>query len=137
MNDIVNEIEIPERAGRESCWDRFRATKSYDLLVGAPLMLWLAFGLHAQSTLLVGRAAELFSGNIDLRNFLQFAAFLGSFSFNIAMIYFLIVRTKPIARSKGLLSRITAFVGAFLGTSILLLPAAKLTLPTQIFFPTY
>ena len=113
-------------------WQRLRATKLYDLLAAAPLMLWLAFGVNSQSALLIRRAVELYSGNIDLNNSLQFLALLGSISVNVSMIYFLIVRTKPIARLKGVLPRITAFVGSFFNTSILMLPTAKLTLPAQI-----
>ena len=132
MNDFGGAEKNNAWAAKDSGWEKLRNTKLYDLLAAMPLILWLAFGLHAQLPLLIRRATELLSGTIDPSRFLQFVAFLGSFSFNIAMIYFLVVRTKPIARSKGLLPRITAVAGAFFGTSILLLPAAPPSLPLQI-----
>ena len=132
LDNVTTDTGVGGRADLTSPWERFRASKSYDLLAASPLMLWLAFCLGTQWPLLISRLTGLLSGKIALIDALQLAAILGSFSFNVAMIYFLAVRAKPIGRSRGLLPRITAFAGAFLGNSILLLPATNLTLLTQI-----
>jgi protein-S-isoprenylcysteine O-methyltransferase Ste14 len=115
----------------KSAWERFRATKTYDFLAASPLIFWCGFCLHAQLPLLMRRAAQLGGGSIDLGDFLQFAAIGGTAAFFLLAIYLLMIRTKPLARSNGILPRFTGFVGSFFGTSVLFLPAAHLTLPMQ------
>jgi hypothetical protein len=106
-------------------WRRFRNTKTYDLLTASPLIGWYWFGLHSQMPLLHQRAAELGAGSISLKDLLQFDALLGSAALNLIAIYFLAIRSLPLARSKGVVPRVTAIAGSFLGSGILFLPAAQ------------
>ena len=112
-------------------WQRFRSTKAYDLLAASPLIVWYGFGLHGQLPLLHQRAVELGTRSISAQDFLQFAALLGSAAFSLIAIYFLATRSLPLARSTGLLPRVTAIAGSFLGSGIFFLPAAHLTLAMQ------
>ena len=118
-------------AGSASKWEGFRATKRYDLLAALPLLIWCAFAVGVQSPLLFRRLVDLCLGTIALKDFLQFVAILGSVAFNLTAIHFLFVRKKAVAKSKGALTRIIALVAAFMGNSMLLLPAAHLTLGMQ------
>jgi protein-S-isoprenylcysteine O-methyltransferase Ste14 len=112
-------------------WRRFRTTKAYDLLAASPLIVWYGLGLHSQLPLLHQRAVELGTGDISSKEFLQFAALIGSAAFSLVAIYFLATRSLPLARSKGALPRVTAIAGSFLGSSVFFLPAAHLTLAMQ------
>jgi protein-S-isoprenylcysteine O-methyltransferase Ste14 len=114
-----------------SSWTRFRATKFFDLLAASPLIAWCWLGLHNLFPLLVHRAHELSAGSIGLNHLLQFAAVVGSASFNLAAIVLLTIRTKPLLRSKGILPRLTGFAGSFFGASLFFLPAVDLSLPLQ------
>ena len=115
----------------ESTWKRFRTTKTYDFLAASPLILWCGFCLHAQLPLLMRRAAQLGGGSIDLKDFPQFAAIAGTAAFYFLAIYLLMIRAKPLARSRGILPRLIGFFGSYFGTIILFLPVAHLTLPMQ------
>ena len=48
------------------------------------------------------------------------------------LVYLLLVRDRPVARSKGVMPRFFGFAGTFMGIGILQLPVAPLSLPMQM-----
>jgi protein-S-isoprenylcysteine O-methyltransferase Ste14 len=104
-------------------WARFRETKTYDLLTALPLVLWYGDAFRHQLPLLANGIRLFTSGLVDLPVALQFLAVIGSAAFNLALVVALLVRNKPVARSKGILPRLTAVAGTFLSVAILRLPA--------------
>lgn len=62
---------------------------------------------------------------------MQLTALLSSAILALLLIYLMITRTTPLLKSTGILPRLTAFMGTFVGNSILLLPVAPLSLTQQ------
>jgi protein-S-isoprenylcysteine O-methyltransferase Ste14 len=110
----------------------FRDSKAYDLLMGVPLILWFGYGAVQLRPRLVSEAALILSGNAGLFVWIQFLALFTAAVFNLVLVYLVVVRDRPVRRSRGLLPRLTGFVGTFLGVSILHLPVAPLTLGWQM-----
>jgi protein-S-isoprenylcysteine O-methyltransferase Ste14 len=111
--------------------ENFRRTKTFDLLAALPLILWYLFGFRRQAPITLVRLQELFNGTINLLNFLQLLALLGSFVLIFILVYLLITRRTPELRSHGALARVVAVCGTFLGNGFLYLRAVQLTLPVQ------
>jgi protein-S-isoprenylcysteine O-methyltransferase Ste14 len=112
--------------------ENFRRTKTFDLLAALPLILWyLLMGVRKQAPLTLMRLSELINGTINLLNFLQLIALVGSFVLIFVLIYLLITRRTPELRSHGALPRVVAVCGTFLGNGFLYLKAVQLTLPVQ------
>lgn len=113
-------------------WAGFRDSKFYDFLMGVPLILWFGNGVVQLRPRLVAEAAMILSGAASLFVWVQFFALFAAAVFNLVLVYLLVVRDKPVLRSRGLLPRLTGFVGTFLGVGILHLPVAPLNLSWQI-----
>ena len=126
------DADHPNRAMLASLLAQFRRSRHYDRLAAMPLMLWCGFCLSAQLPLVTRHITNLLSGIIVPVDILQFAALLGSAAFNFAAIHFLISRSKPTAKSRGIFPRVTAFASAFLGVTIYFLPTSHLTLGMQV-----
>ena len=110
----------------------FRRTKNFDLLAALPLILWfLLMGVRPQAPITLKLLFELINGTISLFNFLQLITLLGSLVLMFVLIYLLITRRTPELRSRGVLPRVVAFCGTFLGNVFPLLAPAQLTLPGQ------
>ena len=113
-------------------WAHFRRTKTYDVIVAIPLFLWYGLALRSQLPFLSHHLQALFDGTLDIKGVLQLSAVLSSALFFLVIIYFLIARVTPVSRSKGLFPRIIAVMGTFVGSTMLYLPVANLSLPTLI-----
>jgi len=111
--------------------ENFRRTKIFDLLAAMPLILWYLLGLRKQMPLTLIRLSELISGSIDLLDFLQLIALIGSFVLIFVLVYLLITRRTAELRSYGALPRLVAICGTFLGNGFLYLKAVQLSLPMQ------
>jgi protein-S-isoprenylcysteine O-methyltransferase Ste14 len=111
--------------------ESFRRTKTFDLLAASPLILWYLFGFRRQAPITLVLLQELVNGTINLLNFLQLIALLGSFALIFILVYLLITRRTPELRSYGALPRVVAVCGTFLGNGFLYLGAVQLTLPVQ------
>jgi protein-S-isoprenylcysteine O-methyltransferase Ste14 len=117
---------------RGSFWlESFRRTKTFDLLAASPLILWYLLGFRRQAPITLVRLQELVNGTINLLNFLQLIALLGSFVLIFILVYLLITRRTPELRSYGAVPRVVAVCGTFLGNGFLYLRAVQLTLPAQ------
>ena len=110
----------------------FRRTKSYDLVTATPLIAWYLFGLARQLPLTWGLVTDLVQRRIGLLDFLQLVALSGSFVLIFLLIYLLIVRRTPEKRTYGLLPRLVAVSGTFLGNAFLYLDPVPLALPLQV-----
>jgi len=111
---------------------RFQQTKAYDLFAASPLIVWYLYGLRKQAPLTSLRLNELLKGEISLLAALQLIALLGSFILSFVLIVLLIERKMPRLKSKGILPRVVAVCGTFLGNGILQLMAVPLSLPFQV-----
>ena len=110
----------------------FRQTKVYDLIAASPLILWYLYGLRQQTPLTSSRLHEFLKGDISLLAALQLIALLGSFTLSFVLIVLLIERKMPTLKAKGILPRVVAVCGTFLGNGMLQLMAVQLSLPLQV-----
>ena len=111
-------------------WRTFQATKAYDVLAAAPLILW--YGSSA-GHLIPALAARLESADVNALGFTFVVSVLAQTA-GIALILlalvFLLLRGPAKAKAKGVMPRITAIAGTYLGVAVVWLPAhpAGLTL---------
>lgn len=109
-------------------WRAFRDTKSYDLLMALPLVLWFGGAAWRLWPSLVGLGAVIRDGGAPPHIWLLFAALLVATWFNLLVVWLLVVRDKPVRRSQGIVPQFCGFAGTFLGVGILYLPRADLSL---------
>jgi protein-S-isoprenylcysteine O-methyltransferase Ste14 len=110
----------------------FRRTKVYDLLVALPLLVWFGRGGWKDAQSLVVHVQQIRAGTETTVGFLQMIAMTGSIVFCSLLVVMLLVRTLPRARANGVLPRVFAVTGTFLGTAFLYLSPVPLTLAWQI-----
>jgi protein-S-isoprenylcysteine O-methyltransferase Ste14 len=110
----------------------FRDTRLYDFLMAVPLILWFGNGAVKLRPVLVREGIAIFSGSASFFIWVQFFALLAAAVFNLVLVWLLVVRDKPVLRSRGLLPRLAGFAGTFAGVGILRLPVAPLNLTWQI-----
>jgi protein-S-isoprenylcysteine O-methyltransferase Ste14 len=111
---------------------RARETKTYDAITALPLILWFAYGALQLRAVLAHDGAMIAAGTASLFVWVQFFSLLAAAGFDLLLVYLLLVRDRPVAKSKGVMPRVFGFVGTFMGVGILQLPVAQLTLPMQI-----
>ena len=109
-----------------------RETKYYDVLTALPLILWFAYGALQVRPILVNDVHLMGSGAATLFTYVQFVSLSLVTLFDLLLIYLLVVRDRPVAKSKGVLPRAFGFAGTFFGVSILQLPVAHLSLIAQV-----
>jgi protein-S-isoprenylcysteine O-methyltransferase Ste14 len=107
-------------------------TKTYDAIVALPLILWFGYGALQLRAVLVHDGAMIVGGTAGLFIWVQFFSLLAVAAFDLLLVYLLLVRDRPIAKSKGVMPRVFGFVGTFMGIGILQLPVAQLSLGMQI-----
>jgi protein-S-isoprenylcysteine O-methyltransferase Ste14 len=108
-------------------------TKYYDIIAALPLVLWFAYGALQLRAILVHDASLMADGTAGLFIWVQFFSLLAAAAFDLLLVYLLVVRDRPIAKSRGVLPRFFGVVGTFMGVGILQLPVAHLDLSLQIF----
>jgi len=111
--------------------ERFRKTKSYDLLAALPLVVWFGMGAWSESLQILEHVKRIASDTEDLLGALQLLAIVGSVAFTSLLIITFLVRTVPRARSSDIWSRVLAVTGTFLGTGFLYLHAIVLPMWLQ------
>jgi len=111
---------------------RAQNTKTYDAIVALPLILWFAYGALQLRAVLVRDGAMIAAGNASLFIWVQFFSLLAAAAFDLLLVYLLLVRDRPVAKSKGVMPRFFGFVGTFMGIGILQLPVAPLGLAMQM-----
>lgn len=113
-------------------FEDFRHTKAYDILVALPLIAWFARGgwLDAQNVAVLLK--QIHEGTQVSVAVLQIIATIASVLFCGLLVVMLLLRTVPRARANGILPRILAVTGTFLGTGFLYLKPVPLPLPLGI-----
>lgn len=112
--------------------EKFRQGKLYDFLMGLPLIYWFGYvGVVKMRPDLAMAARALLQDPGSLFANLHFFALFASVAFSILLVYLIVVRDRPVRRSKGLLPNFCGFAGTFLGVGILYLPAVPLSLAWQ------
>jgi len=111
---------------------RAQETKTYDAITALPLILWFAYGALQLRAVLAHDGAMIAAGTATLFTWVQFVSLLMAVLFDLLLIYLLVVRDKPIAKSRGVLPRVFGFAGTFMGVGILQLKVATLSLPMQM-----
>jgi protein-S-isoprenylcysteine O-methyltransferase Ste14 len=111
---------------------RAQNTKTYDAIVALPLILWFGYGAFQLRAVLVRDAAMIAGGTASLFIWMQFFSLLAAAAFDLLLVYLLLVRDRPVAKSKGVMPRFFGFIGTFMGIGILQLPVAPLSLPMQM-----
>jgi protein-S-isoprenylcysteine O-methyltransferase Ste14 len=109
-----------------------RNSKLYDAIAALPLIAWFAYGALQLRPTLANDLALILGGNGSLFVWVQFVSLLAALTFDLLLVYVLVVRDKPVLKARGVLPRFFGFLGTFLGVGILQLPVAPLTLPVQI-----
>ncbi|HKQ10829.1 MAG TPA: methyltransferase [Rhizomicrobium sp.] len=113
-------------------WLKARDTKTYDTIAALPLILWFAYGALQLRAVLAHDGAMIAAGTASLFIWVQFFSLLAAMCFNLLLVYLLMVRDKPVAKSRGAVPRIFAVLGTFTGVGILQLPVAQLSLEMQV-----
>ena len=111
---------------------KFQETKYYDAIAALPLILWFAYGAIQLRAILAHDGAMILAGTASLFIWVQFFALLAAAAFDLLLVYLLVVRDRPVGKSRGVLPRFFGVAGTFLGVGILQLPVAHLTLAMQI-----
>lgn len=113
-------------------FEDFRRTKVYDVLVGVPLIVWFARGGWLDAQNIAVFLKQIREGAQVSVVVLQIMATVASVFFCGLLVVMLLVRTVPRARASGMLPRILAVTGTFLGTGFLYLKPVPLPLPLGI-----
>lgn len=111
---------------------RAQDTKLYDTIVALPLILWFVYGAWQIRPFIINDIALIATGRGSLFVWVQLFSLTAAAGFNLLLIYLLLVRDKPVRKSKGWLPRFCGFLGTFFGVGMLQLPVVQLTLPMQI-----
>lgn len=109
-----------------------RASKTFDAIAALPLILWFAYGILQVRPSLARDMHLIASGQGTVFAWAQFFALTAAAAFDFLLIWVLLVRDKPRAKSQGALPRLCGFAGTFLGVGILQLPVAALSPAMQI-----
>jgi protein-S-isoprenylcysteine O-methyltransferase Ste14 len=109
----------------------WRDTKIFDFVATLPLIAWFVQSTMLMRPRLVETGNMILAGEADLIATLLFFSLLFSALFCLLSVYLLVIRDKPVLRTQGLLPRVAAITGTFLGVGMLRLPVADLNLPVQ------
>ncbi len=105
-----------------SAWTTFQQTKLYDLLAGLPLIAWFGFSAFRQATHFMTELERAPSASIDTVAVISLLGKLLALVFVVLLMVFVFIRRPAKAKAKGLLPRIAAFLGTYLGLAIVWLP---------------
>lgn len=112
-------------------WNAFSKTKTFDLAVATPLIVWFGYNALKVRPILVRDAAAMVAGDAGLLTVLQFCALFASVAFDLLLVWLLLARSVPVKKSRGLVPRLCGFAGTFVGVATLQLPVVDLSLPWQ------
>ncbi|HVT99101.1 MAG TPA: isoprenylcysteine carboxylmethyltransferase family protein [Acidobacteriaceae bacterium] len=103
-----------------------RGTKAYDLLAGAPLVLFYAVGANGKAQSLIEIFSKLDPEKLDLATVLTVLSDIAALSVALLFVVCVLLRPPPIARAGGLMPRIAAVVGTYMAVGLILLsPVTK------------
>jgi len=105
-----------------SAWREFQQKKHYDLLAALPLIAWFGFSAVSQATQVVTELQDAQSGAIDSVVVISLLGKLVALAFIALLLVLVFLRRPAKAKAKGLMPRLSAFFGTYLGLAIALLP---------------
>ena len=105
----------------------FERTKLCDFLFALPIIVWYAYAVGRDYPAFTHLILSVAFGGADAADIASLFARVASFAFALLVICFLVLRDPPIAKPTGLLPRLAAVLGAFLGIGFLGLPRAHLS----------
>jgi protein-S-isoprenylcysteine O-methyltransferase Ste14 len=124
--EIGNQAARAARATRPL--SAFERTKLCDFLFALPIIVWYAYALGRDYPAFMHLIFKMLVGGAQAADIAGLLARVASFAFALLVILFLVLRDPPIAKPVGILPRLAAVFGAFLGIGFLGLPRAE-TLP--------
>lgn len=111
----------------------FERTKLCDFLFALPVIVWYCYALARDYPPFADLVWSIMIGNATFASYASLAARTASFAFAFLVIVFLVVRSPPVAKPRGLMPKLVAVFGAFLGIAFLGLPIATIPPALNIF----
>jgi protein-S-isoprenylcysteine O-methyltransferase Ste14 len=105
---------------------RFSATKAYDLLTAAPLIMLYAAALGGLALRFGREFPAIATGHPGTTAFLGFLLDAVTAIYVVTTIIAFFIRKMPVAKADGVVPRLIALTGAYLQMSLLLLPHAAI-----------
>jgi len=105
-----------------SSWSVFRATKIYDVLCAAPLIIWYGSSAGRLMPALFAKLEIADVHEIDIAFVLSVLAQTAGIALILLALIFLLLRRPAKGRAKGALPRIAAIAGTYLGVAVVWLP---------------
>ena len=124
--------EFVDRGRVASAWRDFQATKLYDVLAAAPLIV--AFGASG-AHLATGLWANLLQADMSSFDAILAITLLRqavAMALVVLLMIFLILRNPAKAKAKGLMPRFAAFAGTYLGVAVVWLPQQPIGLALSL-----
>lgn len=112
-------------------FEAIRRGKLYDFAAGLPLILWFGYNALQLRPDLAADARAVLAAPDNLLANMRFFALFAAMMFNLLLVYLIVVRTEPVQRASGLVSRLCGFAGTFLGVGILHLKPVALSILWQ------
>ena len=112
-------------------FEAIRRGKLYDFAAGLPLILWFGYNALQLRPDLAADARAVLAAPDNLLANMRFFALFAAMMFNLLLVYLIVVRTEPVQRASGLVSRLCGFAGTFLGVGILHLKPVELSILWQ------
>jgi len=109
-----------------SAWREFQQKKLYDLLAALPLIGWFGWSAFRQATQVVTELQHAQSGSIDSVVVISLLGKLVAFVFVALLLVLVFLRRPAKAKAKGLMPRLSAFFGTYLGLAVVWLPPQPL-----------
>jgi len=109
-----------------STWHAFQTTKLYDLLAATPVIAWFAFCIRSDFAGVRDQVLRATPDTIDFQFIVFLLAQMASILFVFVVLALLILRRPAKAKAGGLLPRLFACAGGYLGVGIILLPRHEL-----------
>lgn len=104
-----------------------RGSKAYDLLAGAPLVLFYAYGANGKVRSLIEIFYKLDLAKLDLKTTLTVFSGISTLSVALLFVVCLLLRPPAIAQAQGIMPRIAAIAGTYLAVGLVLLSSTPTT----------
>jgi protein-S-isoprenylcysteine O-methyltransferase Ste14 len=105
-----------------------QATKAYDFLAAVPFILWYVLSAERMIPALVQKLESADLHAITLDFVVSVLAQTAGIGFIVLILLFVLLRGPAKVKAKGMLPRITAIAGTYLGVAIVWLPAQPMGL---------
>ena len=118
----MNEAASLRRARLAQAWREFQASKLYDLMAAAPLFAWYSISAGHMLPALKDRLAPVSIEALNLHSIATLLAQGAAIVLVLTAMAFLLLRRPPKAKAKGMLPRLAACAGTYLGILVVWLP---------------